>query len=1072
MKKMNKSLLTVVLVALMSFVCAFVSLGFVNSGVSASADGLARPVSATTAAADDFYVVSGARVRVTETQSGIAFGSIVTKGYHDKLVEDYGSVEYFATAQVAGGANWSAIRFPIQPSFAEGAADTEVFELRTYINFNSLDDNDEAYRKAAYARDFAIETYVKAGDTYFKAADAENGINRSMQAVANAASLNWTSEEVDGFAQEDIAKYFTVGERSDKVTAYTFADNTAFVKLPGVDGTKNANVEIYAGANSLGEFTYDAKMEAYVGALASVKDKVNFSAFVDGKVYSTVAAEATKLTAENITDIKAATVGYYVLAEDVDMAQTDWTPYTTSSYPLGSAQNRFDGTFDGMNHTIDNFTNEVGQPGGLFYYMHHATVKNVAFTNAVASAGSAGIIGRDFRNGSVLENVYVHATSVASNAGALFAALEAGANSVIKDVTVVIDSGAAAFLNYSFCTQSIILSNCHFLGEEGKTVVYKPSEGVTYGTEGVDYFTHSDKIDLVLQAQAGETSMTDFVANAFVTNQEACLDDVTYINQDNITSLQTANSGYYMLEEDIDMTGITWENYQTADNDATAFIGTFNGNGHTISNFTNSKGQYGGLFGRVRNATVKNVAFVNATLTVGTAGIIARSGSFVFENVYLHVKSGTATSGTAIAAYEGANASTKMKDVTIVVDSGCQSFVNSAFFVAPLTLENCNFVGSSTLSIVYRRASDTTAVLTGTENTDYFRYSDTGAFYTAVVNDKTTATDLAKDTFTAKQVKYIGQDNITDLQTATGGLYILNEDIDMTGIEWASTTTFAGNLVGNGHAISNFSGANLFGGFAGSIRGVNFINANHTAIGFLSAASVTANVTIEDSLFDLVNSTGSRKALIGYQTGGVATLKNVDVIVPVNTQTYWGMITCHAISGLVLDNVNMYGGNGLVHSTEGNYATLIVKDGTITGTYKTYTMDELLAACVTGTASQKYVDYVIESGLITPISQANFADLQSVTSGYYYLTEDIDMAEFTAWAPVDGFAATLDGNGHTISNFSSPAATFLFVSHVRSIPFCFNADLRRFDFLYRAGKHPAAFFNGTLFRPVGQEALE
>ena len=264
---------------------------------------------------------------------------------------------------------------------------------------------------------------------------------------------------------------------------------------------------------------------------------------------------------------------------------------------------------------------------------------------------------------------------------------------------------------------------------------------------------------------------------------------------------------------------------------------------------------------------------------------------------------------------------------------------------------------------------------------------------------------------------------------------MLTEDINMSGIEWASTTTFAGALIGNGKTISNFSGAALFKNFAGSIRDITFINASYSGNGLISATNVSTNVTVTDSVFDMNLSTNvsKRGSLLGYQTAGTATLKNVDIVMPTADTGYVGLITTHAISGLVLDNVNMFGGYGSIHSTEGNHSTLIVKDGTITGTYNIYALDELVDKCLAGATSQKLKDAVIEKGLATPISKENFADLQKVTSGYYYLTEDIDMSEIDlngeeeglgVWSPVDGFAATLNGNGYTISNFSSPDAAY------------------------------------------------
>ena len=90
-----------------------------------------------------------------------------------------------------------------------------------------------------------------------------------------------------------------------------------------------------------------------------------------------------------------------------------------------------------------------------------------------------------------------------------------------------------------------------------------------------------------------------------------------------------------VLDADIDMTGVAWTPicqtvsfHDTAATD-TGYSGTFDGNGHTISNLTVTGiagGTYSyGLFGTV-SGTVKNLGMVNYTYTMGSA-TDARAGS-------------------------------------------------------------------------------------------------------------------------------------------------------------------------------------------------------------------------------------------------------------------------------------------------------------------------------------------------------------------------------------------------------------------------------------------------------------
>lgn len=89
------------------------------------------------------------------------------------------------------------------------------------------------------------------------------------------------------------------------------------------------------------------------------------------------------------------------------------------------------------------------------------------------------------------------------------------------------------------------------------------------------------------------------------------------------------------LDADIDMTGVDWTpicqtvSYHSSEATDTGYTGTFDGNGHTISNLTvtgKSGDTYSyGLFGTV-SGTVKNLGMVNYTYTMGSAPD-ARAGS-------------------------------------------------------------------------------------------------------------------------------------------------------------------------------------------------------------------------------------------------------------------------------------------------------------------------------------------------------------------------------------------------------------------------------------------------------------
>ncbi len=131
--------------------------------------------------------------------------------------------------------------------------------------------------------------------------------------------------------------------------------------------------------------------------------------------------------------------------------------------------------------------------------------------------------------------------------------------------------------------------------------------------------------------------------------------------KENITD-KTATYGYFVLANDIDFENTAlalpeWVQYPAhslAWNDNTIygssafFAGTFDGMGHKIKNYntgSDSDGGRYGLFGKIKNATVKNVVFEDVFYTgkefVSVLAFMAESSKF--ENITINVKSCAAT---------------------------------------------------------------------------------------------------------------------------------------------------------------------------------------------------------------------------------------------------------------------------------------------------------------------------------------------------------------------------------------------------------------------------------------------
>ncbi len=153
--------------------------------------------------------------------------------------------------------------------------------------------------------------------------------------------------------------------------------------------------------------------------------------------------------------------------------------------------------------------------------------------------------------------------------------------------------------------------------------------------------------------------------------------------------------GYYVLGKDIDATGYTHANsglnlYQASNRWFTTqglgncgLKGTFDGNGHTISNL--ALGQFG-LFGLINGGTVKNVAIEISSMSGGyTAGLCWFALDAVIENVHLEVaelpgNSGRAALAASILQSEVNNVLIEVRDV--LWPAGVEEYCNYGSFIS------------------------------------------------------------------------------------------------------------------------------------------------------------------------------------------------------------------------------------------------------------------------------------------------------------------------------------------------------------------------------------------------------
>lgn len=179
--------------------------------------------------------------------------------------------------------------------------------------------------------------------------------------------------------------------------------------------------------------------------------------------------------------------------------------------------------------------------------------------------------------------------------------------------------------------------------------------------------------------------------------------------------------GVYVLEADIDLTGVTWTPignpktqtaipYNTTEALADPFTGVFDGAGHKItglSMFVNIQTtQTMGLFGSISGATVKNLTIEDAKLSVSGSGICT-------NHVALGFVSGMTVESTienvhVTGTIDGFAVSTASRNVAV---GGITGFMLNTAKTS--TIKDCSFGGKVTLDVGEKYSNNSTTMFAG-----------------------------------------------------------------------------------------------------------------------------------------------------------------------------------------------------------------------------------------------------------------------------------------------------------------------------------------------------------------------
>jgi hypothetical protein len=388
----------------------------------------------------------------------------------------------------------------------------------------------------------------------------------------------------------------------------------------------------------------------------------------------------------------------FILTADIDMeGQVFTTAIIAADTVAGSgfSGTSFMGTFDGNGHKITHFTINGGSNWflGLFGYVHGGTVQNLGVENCAVSGASwvgglmgyeeYGIISNCYSTGQVSGYSLVGGL-VGRNAGSISNCYSTCAVSgSYQEVGGLVGENVSYSISNSYSTGSVIgvsfvgglvgynydgsISNCYSTGAVngasfvGGLVGYKTpggsvnnsfwdtntsgqptSDGGTGRTTTLmktkSTFTSAGwNFAAIWNIIEGQTypffKRVGYGGGAGTSN-----DPYRIAKAEDLLELAANTTDYskcFILTADIDMQGRVFTTAIIAAGGATAFTGTFDGNGHKITHFTINSGtnNYIGLFGLIGSGGfVKNLGLENCPVSGhwdvgGLVGFISYNGS-------------------------------------------------------------------------------------------------------------------------------------------------------------------------------------------------------------------------------------------------------------------------------------------------------------------------------------------------------------------------------------------------------------------------------------------------------------
>ena len=451
--------------------------------------------------------------------------------------------------------------------------------------------------------------------------------------------------------------------------------------------------------------------------------------------------------------------------------------------------------------------------------------------------------------------------------------------------------------------------------------------------------------------------------------------------------LNMTTSGKYILMNDIDMSSVS--DWTTANGMQYVFVGTFNGNGYTISNvnITSAKSGYAGFFGRLQNASISNLKLEGV-------------------NIFINGSSGTMVGGIAGAAVGTTSIS------NVVIEDLVMN-VNQGSSIGGL-------VGSVTSANADISDSYVTGTIAGTNVQNIGGF--VGSMAAGVISDSWSATTL-RNAFSGVSSDYYSTGGFVGTMAGTGR--IVNSYTTSTFLSTAAGAYSNGVVVGNYQSGSidvaydpNLSAISAVGPASASTPALTTADMTNKALGGLWVMSgdgeevAQINVNGDMTVGDILNSL-SAYGIAGNVENGIITLSST------NGNYVAGTVADALGIGVVETTVTTTVGTTVTSTAPITYTevTTATRETQLGEIFNTYKIDGTITATdITGT--------VIGIGTAQELQWlADYINRGSPAVGkIFVLTNDINLSGISDWQSISSITSyssnsfVFDGQGHTISN--------------------------------------------------------